>query len=303
MKADEPTTLQEPAHAARAADFWQALRPLHWMKNAFVLAPLLFTAKVGEATALWTVAAAFAIFCLAASSIYLVNDVRDRKADALHPSKFFRPITRGLISTGGAIRMAVALAVLSLMAAVALDRTLLWIVVLYLVSNVLYTVVLKKILIVDSLVIAVGFVLRLHAGAVVIDVQPSPWIVLSTFFLSLLIAFAKRRYEVYYDENVPGAIHAEYTPFLLDIFITISATLAVMSYVGYVWTKSGWENKYALVGSVAVVVFGIFRYLAIVYDNEEREEHTRMILRDGPLMTGVVIWGTLMLLDVHASLW
>jgi len=285
--------------ASRLSILWKAIRPLHWVKNVFVFAPLLFARHLDDPTTIGLSAAAFVVFCLAASGIYLVNDVWDIAADQRHPSKSMRPITRGSMSRRSALRSSVVLSVMALLGGAFVGVGLLTLTAVYLVTHLLYTFFLKKILIVDAVVIAFGFVLRVLAGAVAIGVAPSQWIILSSFFLALLIAFSKRRYEIFYDDESHQAHPTGYTAFLLDIFVMVSGAAVLSSYVGYVLARGAWQNGVALLISVAVVLFGVFRYLAIVYQNDERLDHTKMILTDGPLMTAVLVWLGLTVTEVY----
>ncbi len=297
----EEVEIREPAagDASQLAILWRAVRPLHWVKNVFVFAPVLFARQLGDPVAIAWSGAAFVVFCLAASGIYLINDVWDIAADRRHPSKSMRPITRGSLSRRSAIVTAEVLFVLALAASIAIGAGLAFLTFAYIATHILYTVFLKKVLIVDAVVIAVGFVLRVLAGAAVIGVEPSQWIILTSFFLALLIAFSKRRYEIFYDDASTPESTRGYSAFLLDIFVMVSGAAVLSSYVGYVLARGAWQNGYALLISVGVVLFGIFRYLAIIYQNDERLDHTKMILTDGPLMTAVVIWLGLTVTEIY----
>ncbi len=288
-----------PGESPQLLILWRAIRPLHWIKNVFVFAPLLFARQLTEVSALRDSFWAFAVFCLAASGIYLMNDVWDREVDRHHPSKSMRPITMGSMSTSAAIRASVIFLVLALSGSAMMGWTVFLVTAAYVTTHLVYTFVLKKILIVDAVVIAFGFVLRVLAGAVAIGVEASQWIVLSTFFLALLIAFSKRRYEIFYDDETPPANPTGYSAFLLDVFVMVSGAAVISAYVGYVMTRGAWQNGYALLVSVAVVLFGILRYLAIIYQNDERLDHTKMILSDRPLMAAVLVWIGLTIAEVY----
>ncbi|TMB39566.1 MAG: hypothetical protein E6J62_01750, partial [Deltaproteobacteria bacterium] len=175
---------------------FEALRPRQWTKNAFVFAGLLFGGQLFERAAVLRSLLAFAIFCAAASAVYLANDVADRDQDALHPMKRARPIASGRLGTRPAIATAVVAALAAVVGSAALSRPLLWIVLAYLLSSLLYTAGLKRVHVLDVMIVAAGFVLRAAAGAAALPVEISPWLLCCTFLLALYLAIAKRRAEL-----------------------------------------------------------------------------------------------------------
>jgi len=173
-----------------------AMRPRQWVKNGFVFAALLFAERVGQGHDVLRVCAAFAVFCLASSSVYLLNDIADREKDRQHPLKRMRPIASGSLGVASAAGAATLLAVVALTGAFLLGTPMLGITAGYLVMNLAYSLALKQVVILDVMIVAAGFLLRAWAGAVVIDVAMSHWLVLCTGLIALFLGFVKRRQEI-----------------------------------------------------------------------------------------------------------
>lgn len=254
-----------------------ALRWSHWLKNVFVLVPIVFAGRWLSAEAWWRGGLAFGAFCLLSSAVYLLNDLADRQADRLHPTKRYRPIASGQISPAAAAVAAVVLAglggalamlpqVIDPMAEQPLHG---WGLVLwagaYLLVNLLYSLWLKRYSIIDVICVASGFVLRAMAGAAAIGVPISPWLVVCTFTLCLYIALSKRRAEIARldREGVLGRvgsldIHAPE----LDRMLTISAAMAVMTYVLYCLAPRTVEQfgSAHMIWTIPFVLYGVFRY-------------------------------------------
>jgi 4-hydroxybenzoate polyprenyltransferase len=253
------------------------MRPRHWVKNAFVLAPIVFAARYDSPQA-WALAGlAVGAFCLLSSAVYLVNDVVDRRADQAHPDKRARPIASGRLGVRVAVVAAGGLLVLAglLAAAVYMNPLgprlatgslfVLW-ATFYLVEGLAYSLYLKHIAILDVILVAFGFVLRAMAGAAAIGVPTSPWLVLCTFTLCLYIALSKRRGEIeQLGEEVSGEARASnrsYAPAELDRMLTVSAGLAIMSYCLYCLSPRtvaafGSAN---MIWTAPLVIYGVFRY-------------------------------------------
>lgn len=275
-----------------------AMRPLHWIKNIFVLVPLFFSASDWTTLQIAHLAAAFGLFCLAASAVYLFNDVVDREEDARHPSKQHRPITRGLVSVHDALFTATILAFGAIGGAYVFAPALAYFLAGYVVLNIGYTLFLKRWVIVDAVVIALGFVIRIWAGAAAVSISSGTWMLVTTFFLSTLIAFSKRRYEIVYDGT--EAFHTRgYTPYLLDMLILLSAASVMGSYIFYILARGTWQHEYIILSTVPVVFYGTMRYIYVIHRNEERLDHTRLILSDRPLMAAVILWTALMMTAIH----
>jgi 4-hydroxybenzoate polyprenyltransferase len=275
----------------------EAMRPHQWVKNLLVLAPLVFAHKLGEPDAIWRALAACAAFCLVASAVYLLNDVLDREADCRHAVKRQRPVASGRLPVRVALLAGLGLGGGGLGLALALDF-LVWPVV-YVALNVAYSFTLKHRVILDCLCIALGFVVRVHAGAVAIDVATSSWILLCTFFFALFLAFCKRREEVSKHSDGSGTTRAalrDYDMPFLDQMIAPLAALAILTYALYTIDPAterihGTRN---LLWTVPVVTFGIFRYLFLVHRRGAGADPARVLFNDrqlllsGALYAGVV---------------
>jgi 4-hydroxybenzoate polyprenyltransferase len=270
------------------------LRPSHWTKNFFVLAPLLFSGQARDLHVVGSALIAFAGFCLAASSVYAFNDVLDREADRSHPTKRLRPVAAGTIGTGQAIAAAVALAVLSL--ALALQEGWLtagWI-ALYLTLNLLYSAGLKRIVLLDVFAIASFFVLRLLTGAAAIAVHPSVWLLLCGGLLALYLGFAKRRHELsMLGEGSANhrSVLAHYSAPFLDQISSVLLAVTIVSYLMYSLTSDtairvGTEE---LSYGIPFVLYGVFRYLYLVHQRD-RGTPTETVLADRWLLVTVALW-------------
>lgn len=282
----------------------EAMRPHQWVKNLLVLAPVAFAhSKLnqrGDVGASMLVALmAFAVFCMLSSSIYLLNDAADRNADAAHPVKRNRPIPSGRLAVSTAIVAFALLAGGALVWASQLGMRsgglpfVIW-PAAYFALNLAYSFRLKRVVIVDCLCIALGFQIRVHAGAVAIDVKTSPWILLCTFFFALFLAFCKRREEV---ERTAGAGDTratlrEYDLTFLDQMIAPLAALTILCYSLYTIDQQvvdlhGEHLKF----TIPFVVFGVFRYLFLVHKRGEGADPSRLLFKDPQLVFSGLLWG------------
>lgn len=271
------------------------LRPSQWTKNVFVLAPLLFAQEVGRPGQALRSLAAFALFCLAASAVYAANDVLDAERDRIHPRKRLRPVASGAVSPAAAIALSTLLAALSLGGAWLVSRELALTVGAYLALNLLYTLGLRNLVLVDALSIAISFVLRVLAGAAAIHVAASHWLLLCTLLLALYLAFAKRRAELrLLSDSAEGhrAALKGYTPELLDRFDSILLGATVVAYALYTVApetvaKFGSDR---LIYGLPFVIYGLFRYLLLVENGADAAEPGALALKDPPLVACVVLW-------------
>ncbi|MCI0437029.1 MAG: decaprenyl-phosphate phosphoribosyltransferase [Gemmatimonadetes bacterium] len=277
------------------ADWARLLRPRQWVKNTFVLAPLLFSGSIADPARIAAAGAAFLLFCLLASGIYCWNDVADREADRAHPVKRDRPIASGRIAARAAIFAGVVLVGVALAGGWALDAQLGLVFLLYLGLNVLYTRALKAMVILDVFSIATFFVLRLLAGCAAIDVVPSVWLLLCGGLFSLYIGFAKRRHELAL-MGEDGATHrsvlAHYDVPLLDQMSVILLSVTVVSYIMYTLTSetAALAGGEALSYSTVFVLYGVFRYLYLVHGSGKGGDPTETLLTDRALLIDVGLW-------------
>jgi 4-hydroxybenzoate polyprenyltransferase len=286
------------------AALFHALRPKQWTKNAVVLAAFLFacgdpsqsayTAGLGPVL---RVAAAALLFCVISSGIYLLNDLLDVKADRAHPVKRLRPIASGALPVSVARVASGALLVGGLAAAGALSREFARVAAAYVVLQVAYSTFLKRIPLVDSFVIAIGFVLRAVAGAEVVQVRISPWLLLCTFLLALFLALCKRRHETGVESVDPeGVSHRAalkgYDAPLLDRLIGITASATIVCYAIYTLSEETVERfgTHRLGLTIPFVIFGIFRYLDLVYRHREGGRPEQILLTDRVLLVDIVLY-------------
>ena len=267
------------------------LRPKQWVKNAFVLAPLFFSLQFDNINRLSLALLACLVFIASSSIIYIINDINDAQEDRKHPRKKHRPIASGHVSVTAALWLLVPLGTIVALGLLLLPVTCTFIICGYVIVNLLYSRILKHIAIIDVLVIASGFVLRLLMGGYAIGVQLSSWIIASTFLLALFIGFGKRHQELsvsgYQDvrESLRG-----YNLELLNRFITISCTSALLCYTLYTVETGRILGKPSLVYTTVFVVFGLFRYLQRIYLDKEGGEPETIILYDPLFISNGILW-------------
>lgn len=273
----------------------EAMRPRQWTKNAFVLAGIVFAGRLFERMAQLRTVCAFALFCAASSAVYLANDVLDREADARHPVKRHRAIASGRLRPHIAIAASVMLALSSAVCALALNPKTFAIVAAYLVSSFAYSLGLKRLFLVDVMVVAAGFVLRAAAGASVIDAEISPWLLVCTFLLSLFLALGKRRNELVVlgddaEAHRPALLH--YSLPLVDGWITALTGATIVSYAIYTQASRTVEHfgTDRLVYTVPFVIYGLFRYQHLVVRRELGGDPASVLLRDRGMWFALFGW-------------
>ena len=300
----ELTTPASPTRGLALGSLLEALRPAQWVKNGFVFAALIFSRNLLTADRTLRVACAAGLFCLMASALYLLNDVMDAAEDRQHPTKRLRPIASNRISAPTALWVAAFLAITALAAAWVLDVQFLICLTVYGSINVLYSLVLKHIMLLDLFVIAAGFVCRVVAGGVVIHVEISPWLVVCTTLLALFLALTKRRHELVLlgssASNHRSSL-AHYSPYFLDQLIGIVTASTLMSYALYTLSSDA-TKKFPgkrLELTIPFVLFGIFRYLYLVHRASEGGNPTRLLLTDRVLLMVVVLWAAAVVLIIY----
>jgi len=275
-------------------DWLRLLRPRHWVKNGFVLAPLLFSGRAADSVILLDALLAFAAFCLAASAVYAFNDVVDRAEDRVHPVKRFRPVAAGRIGPGTAYAAAAVLAVLALGVASLAGPLSALCIAAYLALNGAYSVWLKHLVLLDVFAIATFFLLRLLAGAAAVQVRPSVWLLLCGGLLALYLGFAKRRHEllVLGDESSDHrSVLAQYSPPFLDQISSVLLAVTLVSYLMYSLTSetAAKVGSDALSYGVPFVLYGMFRYLYLVH-KRGLGSPTEIVLTDRPLIISAGLW-------------
>lgn len=292
---DDPSTLPPPPPVSRGRALVRLLRPRQWVKNAFVPAPALFASVFADPAQDLRALAATAIFCLAASAVYVFNDLLDAPTDRLHPVKRVnRPLASGALPmrTGRAV-LAVLVAVLvgSMVAFPAVAPAL----AAYIAVNAAYTLKLKHVAVVDLFCVASGFVLRVYAGALAVGVPLSSWMLITTLSLALYLAAVKRRQEL--ASSGPGGrrVLGAYTLPLLDGYAQTAASASVVFYSLYVL-----DVRPALVVTVPFVLLGIFRYSYLVQTRNLGESPTEALWTDVPLILTVLGWAALCVWEMSA---
>jgi 4-hydroxybenzoate polyprenyltransferase len=272
-----------------------ALRVYQWSKNLLVFAALLFGGQLLIFEQVMRSVAAFAVFCAASSGIYLFNDLVDVERDRDHPVKRLRPYAAGVLRPERVRVVCAVLLVGACGAAFALRMELGVVVLLYAVLMMAYSLVLKRILLLDVLTVSTGFVMRAVAGAVVLGVVFTNWLVVCTFFLALFLGLAKRRRELNLlndRASLHREVHALYSESFLDGLMLLAAGAALVAYMSYACSETvverfGTDKLYL---TIPFVVYGLFRYLFLVHHSHGGEDPSRTLLQDRPLIATVALW-------------
>lgn len=269
------------------------MRPQQWIKNLFLFAPLFFSFQYSPEN-IATVFGGFILFSLASSGLYSINDVFDREEDRQHPEKKYRPVAAGKLSTRSAVIFAILLLTVALSGAALLDTTFLTVLGIYVIMILTYSLKLKQISILDITLIAVGFVLRIYAGAELIDVTPTNWIVLVTFLLALFLALAKRRDDVLLgDDGIKTRKNADgYNLEMINAGMVFMAGVTTVAYIMYTMSEDvidrlASENIYLTSG---FVVIGILRYMQITFVENRSGNPTYLVIKDIFLQVTIICW-------------
>jgi 4-hydroxybenzoate polyprenyltransferase len=288
------------------ADLVVSLRPRQWTKNLLVFAGLIFSQGFHRPALVWRVGIAFLIFCALSGSTYLFNDVLDVERDRSHPQKRTRPIASGRLPLGVAVGVGLALALSACAAAFVLSPRLGVVAAAYAGLLLTYSAGLKHVVIVDALIIAAGFVLRALAGVVVIDADFSHWLLLCTILLALFLTFGKRRHELLALEA--GAadhrpILEEYSPQLLDQMIAVVTASTLMAYALYTMAPETQARlgTTRLPLTIPFVLYGIFRYLYLLYRRDLGGNPSELFLTDRALLLAVALWGASVIVILYLA--
>jgi 4-hydroxybenzoate polyprenyltransferase len=278
------------------------MRPRQWVKNGFVLVGLIFGHGFADQALLAKAGVLFAAFCLVSSGVYVMNDVLDREADRAHPGKRDRPVARGAVPAGSALAFALALAAGGLALAHGVSPVALGLAACYIVLNLGYSAGLKHVVILDVFLIAAGFMLRILAGTLGLDIAPSHWLLLCGLLVTVFLGFAKRRAELFAlsSEELGGRrrgtaqrrVLDDYSPKLLDQMIAISAAGAMVAYALYtVDAKTiATQGTDRLVYTVPFVLYGLFRYLYVLYRGRGGADPAAELLGDAHLLIATAGW-------------
>ena len=265
--------------------YLKLLRPAQWIKNFFVLAPLVFSSSFLSFDAVFNATIATIFFCLASSCAYIVNDIHDIEEDRKHPIKRkSRPLASGLVSIPEASLILVVLYISLFLSYSVLPETVL-VIAVYLLLNLAYTFFLKNIPVVDIFTIARGFVLRVYAGAMALSVAVSSWMFITTLCLALYLASIKRRQELFNNGNGSRKSLKFYTVPLVDRYAELSASGAIVFYSMFVLS-----SRPEMVVTIPFVLFGLFRYWYIVEIYQEGESPSESLLFDFQLLLTMILW-------------
>ena len=276
-------------------NYLRLLRVHQYLKNTFVFAPLFFSGNIMNIDKLKSSFICFSLFCLAASSIYIFNDFRDLENDKIHPEKKNRPLASGKINKNFALNLAMVLALMSLLFAYVFLVSVLWILVGYLILNILYTISLKKIPIIDVVIVSIGFVLRIFAGGNGSEINVSHWLVIVTFLLALFIAFAKRRDDLIIEKNTGIVVRKSaktYNVEFINSVISVLCAVIIVTYILYVTSEEvvfRFEDKPVYISSIFVII-GLLRYLQLTIVENKSGSPTDLMFKDRFLQITISGW-------------
>ena len=274
----------------------KTMRPKQWLKNGFVFVALVFDEKLLQPGPLARTVLAFVIFCLASSTVYLLNDLVDREKDRQHPTKRHRPLASGALSPQVAVVAAIIFAIISLLAAFWLSLGFGLVIVSYLALNVAYSFWLKHIVIIDVLLVASFYLLRVVAGVLVVQAERfSPWLYILITLFALFIAIGKRHHELTLlgeeNANAHRTSLEEYNRRLLDSMIVMVTSAATIAYSFYTFSAPNLPANHTMMLTIPFVLYFFFRYLYLIYVRSEGGAPEELLLRDKPLLACVALWG------------
>lgn len=286
-------------------DYIRMLRPSHWVKNFAVVLPLIFAMKISCTNSCGSIFEAAAIFCLLSSFIYITNDIKDREQDSLHPHKKSRPIASGKISIKAALAVAILLLIVAILWSWLSVPQILPFLGAYIGLQLAYSFGLKKVVLLDVICIAMGFVIRASAGAAAINVEISPWLFICMFTVCLFMGFCKRYNEKAAFPTEDQAIKhrdtlIDYTTELLTHLVTLSAGIAIIAFISYAMspqTISHYGSE-KLVYTLPLVVYAVFRF-AMISMKARYEGPTDIILKDRPFQLATFSWCAWMFIVIN----
>ena len=272
-----------------------SMRPGQWIKNLLVLAPLIFSKNINILSKDIEVLKAVVLFILISGCVYMTNDIFDLENDKNHPVTSTRPLHSGKIKKSKLIYTIVILSITTFILAYKINVVLGNIILGYFLLNFIYSILLKRIVILDVMVVALGFYLRILAGGVVIDVYPSEWLSLCTILLSLFLVFSKRRYELVVLENssnIHRKVLSYYSPYFIDQMISIVTALTIITYIMYTISDKTIEyfGTRNLIYTNIFVFYGICRYLYLVYQEKKGGDPVKLMLSDKFLLMNILLW-------------
>ena len=284
---------------------FKTMRPRQWPKNAFVLAALVFDRQIAHLPALFKSLVGFFLFCMISSTVYIINDIADIEADRQHPTKRNRPIASGKLPVRTAIIGTIIILLICFPAAFLLSEEFALVVLVYFLINVAYSKLLKHVPLIDVLIIASGFVLRVAAGVSLIEVERfSPWLYVVTTLFALYVGFGKRRAELALladDANTHRRVLEGYSLPFLDQLITIVSSTTIIAYSLYTFSAPNLPTNHVMMLTIPFVLYGVFRYLYLIQIKNEGGAPEELLLTDRPLQLTIVLWGIAILLVFYIN--
>ena len=275
----------------------KAMRPKQWTKNVLLFGALLFALKFTDVTSIWRALAGFGLFCLFSSSVYIINDLRDREKDKLNPRTASRPIASGALSPAIAIAAVCVMLPVAFILSYILSPGFAMVGAIYMAKDFGYSFGLKHLVIIDVMLIAAGFTLRAVAGALAINVDISPWLYVVTTLGALFLGLNKRKHEVLLlgaDASSHRKVLDEYSPALIEEMLAVITASTLMSYTFYTFTADNLplqlQRNHLMMLTIPFVLYGIFRYLYLVYQKDQGSSPEEVLLKDRPLLLCVVLW-------------
>lgn len=287
--------------------FLDLLRPKQWIKNLFIFAPLLFAGELLHIEILLKSLVAFLAFCGTSSLVYIINDIFDKEADKVHKEKKFRPIASGSITVKEALIFSVFLIIITVILGSKQNVYFWFVLSIYFVLNIFYSIWIKHIVILDVFFISAGFILRVVAGAVAIWVPLSSWMILTTIFISLFLAISKRRAELVQgdEDNLirQRKVLYHYDTAFLDQMNTIAATGTIICYALYTVSEKAIKTFHTenLIYTTPFVIYGIFRYLYLIHIKKLGENPANILTKDIPLIMNAILWFIISVLIIYKS--
>lgn len=275
------------------------MRPRQWVKSCFVLTGILFANAWRQPQMAQRVMLTAVAFSLAASGVYIINDLIDREQDVNHPRKKYRPLAAATVSPSAAVSLMIVLLLASFGLGLWIAKTVVAIILIYVLVNIAYSLYLKHVVILDVFIIASGFMLRILAGTMGVGIAPSQWLLLCGLMMALFLGFAKRRAELYALSdllNNDGPVHrrvlSHYQPVLLDHMIMVTATCVILTYSLYTMSPATIQNHHteSLIYTVPFVIYGIFRYIYSLHRQSAGGDPALQIFRDPHLLLAIVGW-------------
>ncbi len=294
-----------PSNASVPLLLLKEMRPIQWSKNGLLFIPLLFAlpqlttpSAPPLSTTILRALAGFALFCLFSSSIYLINDLRDRERDRLNPRTAKRPIASGALKPGIALAAVIVILPLTFVLSYLLSPWFALVGAIYIAKDLGYSFGLKHVVIIDVFLIAAGFTIRAVAGALAIGVTISPWLYMVTTLGALFLGLNKRKHEILLlsaDAGSHRKVLDDYSPALIEEMLAVVTASTVMAYALYTFTADNLpqrlKDNHLMMLTVPFVLYGIFRYLYLVYQKNQGSTPEEVLLRDRPLLVCIILWG------------